>query len=90
MTNKRDWTIGITHLIKPSFDPEMAAFDGRANFVHFASRHEDDFPISSLPPLDAFLVWTPSISIKTIRQLSNCKILVRYGVGYDKIDLITL
>ena len=90
MMNKRDWTIGITHLIKPSFDPENAAFQGRADFVYFPSRHEADFPMGALPPLDAFLVWTPSISVNTINQLSNCKIIVRYGVGYDKIDLTGL
>ena len=90
MMNKRDWTIGITHLIKPSFDPENAAFQGRADFVYFPSRHEADFPMGALPPLAAYLVWTPSICVNTINQMKNCKIIVRYGVGYDKIDLTGL
>ena len=58
--------------------------------MHFPSRDEVDFPMDALPPLDAFLVWTPSIRANTINQLSNCKIIVRYGVGYDKIDLVDL
>ncbi len=87
MEKRRSWTVGITHLIEPSFDPENEAFGGRANFVHFPSRDEAQFSIEALRELDAFLVWTPSISTNTIRRLKNCRILVRYGVGFDKIDL---
>lgn len=89
MAQKR-WTIGITHLIKPPFDPEQAAFSNHADIVYFDTRDETAFAHSQLNQLDAMLVWTPAITETTIRHLERCKILVRYGVGYDKIDLDAL
>jgi phosphoglycerate dehydrogenase-like enzyme len=87
MNSRERWTVGVTHLIEPPFEPETQAFDGKANFVHFPSRDENKFSPTALPDLDAFLVWTPSINEVTISRLTKCRIIVRYGVGYDKIDL---
>ena len=28
MTRHKRWTVGVTHLVKPPFDPELDAFDG--------------------------------------------------------------
>ena len=87
---KTRWTVGITHLIEPPFEPEHKAFDGRAEFVHFDTRNEADFDPQVLEQLDAMLVWTPVISERTVQHLDRCRILVRYGVGYDRIDLEAL
>lgn len=87
-TNKQ--IIGITHLIKPPFTPECEALGESVEIVHFDSRHEDAFDAADLNRLEAFLVWTPAITNKTIQQLKNCKILVRMGVGFDKIDIDAL
>lgn len=73
-------------MIKPPFDPEQSVFTEKADIVFFDTRDVNGFDHSSLNKLDALLVWTPSISGATIQQLSRCKIVVRYGVGYDKID----
>jgi len=89
MKNKK-WTVGVTHLIKPPFNPEQQAFLNNAEIIYFDTRDENQFDKSDLEKLDAFLVWTPSISIQTIKYLKKCKILVRYGVGYDKISLNVL
>lgn len=35
----------------------------------------------------ALLVWHAKITEKTISKLKNCKAIVRYGVGYDDIDI---
>lgn len=86
MSAKR-WTIGITHLVKPPFTPESTAFDGEAEFIHFDQRDESGFDPAMLRKLDAFLVWTPAITGATRRHLERCRILVRYGVGYDKVDI---
>jgi lactate dehydrogenase-like 2-hydroxyacid dehydrogenase len=85
MQNKK-WTIGVTHLVKPPFDPEQQAFSNQAEIIYFDTRDENQFDKSDLEKLDAFLVWTPSIGVQTARHLTKCKILVRYGVGYDKIS----
>ena len=80
------WKVGITHLVKAPFDPERKAFGDDAEFLFFDTRSEQDFDPARLAQLDAFLVWTPAITERTVKHLTNCKILVRYGVGYDKID----
>ena len=33
------------------------------------------------------LVWHAEISSELIAQMPNCKLIVRYGTGYDNIDL---
>ncbi|MBI2301056.1 MAG: C-terminal binding protein [Armatimonadetes bacterium] len=41
-----------------------------------------------LPEAAALLVWHAiKISEWTIRRLDRCKVIVRYGVGYDNVDL---
>ncbi len=88
MTEK--WTIGVTHLVKPPFDPELAGLQQDAEIIFFDTRDESEFDSELLKRLDIFLVWTPKISQETIKHLTNCKIIVRYGVGFDKIDRAAL
>lgn len=90
MTKPQHWTVGVTHLVKPPFDPELEAFDGHADIVWFDSANAADYAADDLQRLDAMLVWTPAIDASTIAQLTRCRIMVRYGVGYDKIDLDAL
>ena len=33
-----DWVVGMTHLVKPPFVPQLEAFSDRARFVHFDTR----------------------------------------------------
>jgi lactate dehydrogenase-like 2-hydroxyacid dehydrogenase len=89
MGQKR-WTIGITHLIKSPFDPELKAFSEFADIVYFSGRDADEYNAKQLERLDAMLVWTPLIGKTVAEKLSKCRILVRYGVGYDKIYLNAL
>ena len=90
MKGENRWTVGITHLVKPPFEPELDAFSGRARFVHFDSRDESGLDQQRLADLDALLIWTPPLSHRSIAALRKCRIVVRYGVGYDKIDLAGL
>jgi C-terminal binding protein len=36
---------------------------------------------------DVLLVWHTKISKKTLKRLKKCKAIIRYGVGYDDIDI---
>lgn len=89
MAQKR-WTIGITHLIKPPFEAELEAFNQQADIVYFSGRDAHDYDATEMQRLDAMLVWTPAIDETIAAKLAKCKILVRYGVGYDKIDVAAL
>ncbi len=84
------WVVGISHPIEPPFDAEREAFGERARLVRVTGRDERDMDDALLASLDAFLVWMPRISEVTASRLRNCRVLVRYGVGYDKIDVAAL
>ena len=81
------WVVGITHPIAPPFAAEDEAFGGSARFVSIPERDERDMDANALASLDALLVWTPRISESTAARLTACRVLVRYGVGYERIDI---
>ena len=82
--------IGITDHYRPPFDIEAEALGGDVEFIDFNSRDEDDFNEDSLRKLDALLVFHARITDKTLAKLDRCKIIVRYGVGVDNMDLDAL
>lgn len=79
--------IGITDYIPAPFTIERDVFDGVADIVFLDAIDDEDFDLTQLADLDALLVWHAHISERTATALSNCKIVVRYGVGYDNIDV---
>lgn len=82
--------IGITDYVTPPFDIEREALGEAAEFVFLNSEREADFDPEVLGTLDALLVWHAAIGKRTAEALQKCKIVVRYGVGYDSIDLAAL
>ncbi len=55
-------------------------------FFYLNDTNEDNFPEAILNEIDALLVWHAKITEKTINKLDNCKIVIRYGIGYDQVD----
>lgn len=51
-------------------------------------QEEDDrrFP-PALLDADALLVWHARVTVRTIEQLRRCRAIVRYGVGFDNVDI---
>lgn len=82
--------IGITDYYRSPFDIEAKALGGDVEFIDFNSRDEDDFDEATLGQLDALLVYHARITEKTLARLEKCKIIVRYGVGVDNMDLDAL
>lgn len=82
----RRWRVGITDRTAPPFDLERRGFRDQAEFVFFDCAEEAALPAEELRKLDALLIWSPTLGEATVRQLERCKIVVRYGVGYDRID----
>jgi len=80
-------TVGITDHSPPPFEVEKEALGLDAEIVFLNSIDEGNFDPKILSKLDALLVWRARISEHTVRFLERCKIVVRYGVGYDAIDL---
>ena len=82
--------IGITDHSPPPFEVEREALGADAEMVFLDSRQEQDYDPEILKSLDALLVWRAKITRKTVDQLERCRIVVRYGVGYDAVDLTSL
>ncbi|RZF55663.1 C-terminal binding protein [Acinetobacter halotolerans] len=55
-------------------------------FYFLNSLNENEYSEEILKQVDAMLVWHAKITEKTINHLNNCKIVIRYGIGYDQVD----
>ncbi|MDS7596974.1 C-terminal binding protein [Agrobacterium tumefaciens] len=90
MTSAKKHVVGITdHMIGiPDLEAEVLGPDVEIDF--FASTDESTFTPERLARLDALLVWGARLGSVTIAHLNRCKGVVRYGVGYEKIDLDAL
>ncbi|MDP2685110.1 MAG: C-terminal binding protein [bacterium] len=66
-------------------DIEQNIFGSSVNIECGNTENENDFP-NSIEAADALLVWHAKITKKTIDRLKNCKIIVRYGTGYENVD----
>ncbi len=78
--------IGVTDYVRPPHGTEQEAFP-EAEFVFLDSVEEDGLDPEVLRGLDALLVWHTPITRVTVQHLKKCRIVVRYGVGYDNIDI---
>lgn len=82
--------IGITDRLLEVGPFESELVELGAEFVFLNSLDERDFRDSDIAELDALLVWHAQITEFTARRLKNCKLVVRYGIGYDQIDVAAL
>ena len=78
--------VGISDNIKLPAEFEFKALGEGYDIVCFNTEDETKFDSNLLQKLDAMLVWHAIITEKTASQLKRCKIVVRYGVGFDVID----
>jgi len=90
MTTRRTFVVGITdHMIgQPDLEAEVLGNDVEIEF--FGSTDEASFAPDRLARLDALIVWGARLGAASIAHLTRCKGVVRYGVGYEKIDLAAL
>ncbi len=90
MTAERKYVVGITdHMIgEPDLEADVLGGDVEIDF--FASTDETSFAPGRLARLDALMVWGARLGPRSIAHLARCKGVVRYGVGYEKIDRAAL
>ncbi|MBO0145177.1 C-terminal binding protein [Agrobacterium sp. Ap1] len=90
MTAERKYVVGITdHMIgEPDLEAEVLGSDVEIDF--FASTDETSFAADRLARLDALMVWGARLGPQSIKHLTRCRGVVRYGVGHEKIDLPAL
>ncbi len=89
MTQEK-YIVGITdHMIgHPDLEAEVLGRDIEIDF--FATTDEMLFDADRLARLDALMVWGARLTSRSISHLHRCRGVVRYGVGYEKIDLAAL
>jgi D-3-phosphoglycerate dehydrogenase len=77
----------ITDYQFPSIEAERSVIEGAGGkLVAFNCKSEEEV-IAASKGADALLVQFAPITQAVIQSLSNCKVIVRYGIGIDNIDV---
>jgi phosphoglycerate dehydrogenase-like enzyme len=81
-----EWIVGITDHITPPADIEQSAFP-QAGFRFLPDWRVAEENRKAWQQVDAILAWHWMVDQATLDVLDRCKIVVRYGVGYDLVDV---
>jgi D-3-phosphoglycerate dehydrogenase len=81
-----EWIVGITDHITPPADIERSAFP-EAEFRFLPDWRAAEENRTAWRQVDAILVWHWRVDRATLDVLDRCRIIVRYGVGYDLVDV---
>ncbi|WP_026282653.1 C-terminal binding protein [Rhizobium sp. 2MFCol3.1] len=90
MAGQRKYVVGITDHMFGTPDLEAKLLGDEVEIDYFATTDETQFSPERLARLDALMVWGARLGASSIAHLARCKGVVRYGVGYEKIDLPAL
>jgi phosphoglycerate dehydrogenase-like enzyme len=82
--------VAVTDYVQPPFDIEKKALGTEAKFIFLDSTQESALLANDLKKFDALLVWHARITEKVAAALEGCRIVVRYGVGTDNLDIAAL
>lgn len=82
----KKWIVGITDHVTPPADIEQEAFS-EAEFRFLSDWRAEEENREEWQQVDAVLVWHWPVDWATLDVLERCKIIVRYGVGYDLVDV---
>lgn len=88
MSDKK-YIIGITDFVTPPIGPETDGFP-EAEFVFLKDWRESEQALEEWRSVDGILIWHYRIDRETAGVLDNCTIAVRYGAGYDVVDVEAL
>lgn len=80
------YLMGVTDYVKAPFDVESEAFP-EAEFLSLGQEEKNCFDKETLSRVDGLLVWHVTIGKTVSQSLKKGSIVVRYGVGYDNIDI---
>jgi C-terminal binding protein len=76
----------IADFLTDDLAPERAALGDLADVVAFDAAHEDELA-GKIESADAVMLYhNIGLTAKTIDKLTNCKLIIRCGVGFDNVD----
>jgi D-3-phosphoglycerate dehydrogenase len=77
----------LTDYVWESLDVERKTFEGLADLVPLQTRKPDEF-IAEAADCDALLTtYAGPITAEVMARMPRCRIIARYGIGVDTIDL---
>jgi D-3-phosphoglycerate dehydrogenase len=79
--------IAVTDSVFPSLDPAMAALKRLDPEVRMAKSSAADDILGVARDADAVLVTYAKLPGELLRQLKRCKVIGRFGLGVDNIDI---
>ena len=74
----------LDHVTNPDIELEIFGKEFDITCLSLIPEEEQNAYLNSA---HGILVWHQEINSKILQQLRNCKIIVRYGTGFDNIDL---
>lgn len=78
----------IPDRLEPPADIEQAIFGNDADIILPMASHEDEVPDEAWRKADAILLWHDvKLDSGVIAKLDRCRVIVRFGVGFDNVDL---
>src|SRR5207237_6591653 len=81
--------IAVTDSVFPSLAPAMAALERVDPDIRMARSGAADGILAVARDADAILVTYAKLPGELLRQLTRCKVIGRFGLGVDNIDLAT-
>jgi D-3-phosphoglycerate dehydrogenase / 2-oxoglutarate reductase len=81
--------IAITDSVFPSLDPAKAALARVEPEIRMAKSAGTDDILAVARDADAILVTYAKLPAELLRQLTRCKVIGRFGLGVDNIDIKT-
>ena len=81
------WKVLITDFVWPSIDPERKILEEGGAEVIIAPNSKEETLIELARDVDAIMTCFANVSENVIRSASNCKVIGRFGVGVDNIDV---
>jgi phosphoglycerate dehydrogenase-like enzyme len=85
----KEWVVGITDYIISPANIEQEAFP-EAEFRFLPDWRASEKNQEAWRQVEALLVWHWETNRATVGLLDRCRIVVRYGVGFDEIDVQAL
>lgn len=79
--------VAVTDSVFPSLDPARGAFDGMDAELRLAGEATPEAILEVAGQADGMLVTYARITGEMIAQLEKCKVIGRFGIGVDNIDI---
>ncbi len=79
--------VAVSDSVFPSLDPARGAFDGMDAELRLAGEATPEAILEVARQADGLLVTYAKITGEMIAQLEKCKVIGRFGIGVDNIDI---